>query len=144
MKKHNHSEVDNPDTWPRVNKVVLVGHCGFDQVSLARAVASALPGLAVESVYNAAGLDRHAGPDALLLVNRVLDGRFGTGSGIDLIVDLANQDPAPRMMLISNYPDAQAQAGNAGALPGFGKNEMGTTDTATKLRAATGSGTTDP
>ena len=142
MKKHNPSEVNNHDTRPQINKVVLVGHCGFDQASLARAVASALPGLAVESAYDTDGLDRLAGPDALLLVNRVLDGRFTTGSGIDLIVDLANQDPAPRVMLISNYADAQAQAVQAGALPGFGKSEMGTADTEAKLRAATDMDTT--
>ncbi len=138
MNHDTHSELSSPDADSRLDKVVLVGHCGFDQASLARVVASALPGLAVESAHNTAGLDQHAGPGALLLVNRVLDGRFGTSSGIDLIAELARLDPTPRMMLISNFPDAQAQAVQVGALPGFGKNDMGTPDTAAKLRALAG------
>ncbi len=121
-----------------IQKVVLVGHCGFDQGSISRAVAGALPGLAIESVYNTAGLDQHAGPDALLLVNRVLDGRFVTGSGIDLIAELSSRDVSPLMMLISNFPDAQAQAVQAGALPGFGKSELGSPQTVKKLQALTG------
>jgi len=119
-----------------IAKVVLVGHCGFDQGSIGRAVASALPGVTVESVYNTDGLGQHAGPDALLLVNRVLDGRFGMGSGVDLIGDLAQRDQPPAMMLISNYPEAQAKAVEAGALPGFGKNELGRPETARKLQEA--------
>lgn len=144
MRHDTHSERSSSEAESRLDKIVLVGHCGFDQTSLARAVASALPGLAVESAHNTAGLDQHAGPGALLLVNRVLDGRFGTSSGIDLIAKLARLDPAPRMMLISNFPDAQAQAVQVGALPGFGKNEVGTPDTAAKLQAAAGVDTTSP
>ena len=118
-----------------IGKVVLVGHCGFDQGSIGRAVVKALPGVAVESVYDTADLDRHAGPEALLLVNRVLDGRFGTGSGVDLIAELSRRDNPPKMMLISNYPDAQAKAVEAGALPGFGKNALRDPQTAQKLQA---------
>lgn len=122
-----------------IGKVVLVGHCGLDQGSISRAVAGALPGVAIESVYDTAGLDRHAGPEALLLVNRVLDGRFATGSGIDLIAELSGRDAPPLMMLISNYPDAQAKAVQAGALPGFGKNALGLPETVRKLQAAVAS-----
>jgi len=130
---------DGHDQQGPIGKVVLVGHCGFDQASIGRAVASALtgePGVAVESVYDTAGLEQHAGPDALLLINRVLDGRFGTGSGIDLIADLSRREVPPVMMLISNYPDAQAQAVEAGALPGFGKNELRLPQTVRKLQEA--------
>lgn len=122
----------------QITKVVLVGHCGFDQGSLGRAVASALPGLVVEAVHNTAGLQRHGGPEALLLINRVLDGRFGTGSGVDLIRELSSGEDTASMMLISNYPDAQAHAVQAGAMPGFGKNEMGLPGTVQKLQAAVG------
>jgi len=124
------------DKRTAIRKVVLVGHCGFDQGSIGRAVAGALPGVAIESVYNTAGLNQHAGPDALLLVNRVLDGRFVTGSGVDLIAELSSRDAPPSMMLISNYPDAQAKAVQAGALPGFGKRELGLPQTLRKLQAA--------
>jgi hypothetical protein len=127
-----------PDTQPSVRKVVLVGHCGFDGFGLTRAVKATLPGMAVESVHDAKGLQQHAGSDALLLINRVLDGRFATGSGNELIADLTARPDPPRLMLISNYPDAQARAEADGALPGFGKNELGGPGAADKLRAAAG------
>lgn len=127
---------DLQHTIRSIKKVVLVGHCGFDQSSIGRAVASALPSASVHSANDTASLNQHAGPDALLLVNRVLDGRFDTGSGVDLIADLADRDSPPKMMLISNYPDAQAQAVQAGALPGFGKSELGTPETSQKLTSA--------
>jgi two-component system, chemotaxis family, chemotaxis protein CheY len=141
-------EKSDPDldiTRTTIAKVVLVGHCGFDQGSISRAVAVALPDVAIESAYNTAGLHQHAAPDALLLVNRVLDGRFGTGSGIDLIAELSSRDSPPQMMLISNYPESQAQAVKAGALPGFGKSELGQTATTQKLQSVwDGSHTADP
>jgi len=118
-----------------ITKVVLVGHCGFDQASISRAVAKAIPGVAIELAYNTAGLEPHTGPDALLLINRVLDGRFATASGVDLIAELSSQTPPPLMMLISNYPDAQAKAVQAGALRGFGKSELGRPDMVKKLQA---------
>jgi hypothetical protein len=119
----------------RITKVVLVGHCGFDQGSITRAVAMALPAVQIESVNDTVGLGLHAGPDALLLVNRVLDGQFTTNSGIDLIADLSANDSASLMMLVSNFQDAQAQAIEAGALPGFGKSDLGDPDMVQKLKA---------
>ncbi len=118
-----------------ITKVVLVGHCGFDQASISRAVSAALPGIAIESAYDTAGLNVHSGPDVLMLINRVLDGRFATGSGVDLVADLSDGGTPPLMMLISNYPDAQAKAVQAGALEGFGKNELGQPQTVRKLQA---------
>jgi len=135
MTSSNPAEHHRQDGQAAIGKVVLVGHCGFDQASIGRAVAGALPGVAVESVYDNSGLDQHASPDALLLVNRVLDGRFGTGSGVDLIEQLSGREAPPVMMLISNYPDAQAQAVEAGALRGFGKSELGLPQTAKLLQA---------
>lgn len=135
-----HDPTTQPDQKPAtpIGTVVLVGHCGADRFSLSRAVASILPGVTVKAVNDRQGLSPHHRPDTLLLVNRVLDGRFDAGSGVGLIQQLAEKQPAPRMMLISNYPDAQAQAVKAGALPGFGKSELGDPETARKLRALAG------
>ena len=138
MATHAPTPPADPQPQTPINTVVLVGHCGFDQSSLSRAVAALLPGVAVKSANNTAGLTPYTRPDALLLVNRVLDGRFDAGTGVDLIQQLAGQNPAPKMMLISNYPDAQARAVQAGALPGFGKSEVGLPDTARKLKALAG------
>jgi hypothetical protein len=39
-------------------------------------------------------------------------------------------------MLVSNYPDAQAAAVAAGALPGFGKRELGSARIPELIRSA--------
>lgn len=114
--------------------VALVGHCGFDGSSLTRLAQSALPDAQVVAVNTQSQLDAVAHRQSLLLINRVLDGRFDAGSGLDMIKHLAGQDDAPAMMLISNYPDAQADAVAAGALPGFGKNDIGKAEVSQRLR----------
>ncbi|MEM6504392.1 MAG: hypothetical protein AAF711_02890 [Planctomycetota bacterium] len=117
----------------RIQRVALVGHCGFDSGSLSRFAGAVAPGAEVVRVNDQESLDMIADAQTLLLVNRVLDGRFDVGgSGIDLIQAVAGRDnPAPTM-LISNYEDAQAQAESAGALPGFGKSAI--EDPATRQR----------
>jgi CheY-like chemotaxis protein len=61
----------------------------------------------------------------LVLVNRILD-RDGS-SGLEVISQLKRDDAlhAIPVILVSNYPDAQEQAQNRGALPGFGKANLG-------------------
>lgn len=120
----------------KVSKVLLVGHCGFDSGSLQQAVSQAGGDVPVKMVNDDGALDAEAGADVLLLVNRVLDGRFAAGDGIELIAARAQQAEPPKMMLVSNFPDAQQQAEAAGALPGFGKSDVFSPDTATKLREA--------
>ena len=104
---------------PTIKKVLLVGHCGFDGSSLRRAVSKALPDVKLDAVNDQRKLTQQADSSTLLLVNRVLDGRFESESGVDLIGELAAGDDPPKMMLVSNYADAQAEAEGAGALPGF-------------------------
>jgi hypothetical protein len=105
---------------------VLVGHCGPDSSFLRSAVASSAPGTRIVSAEDQAGLDQilASGP-ALLLVNRILDYGFATQEGVALIAGYRRQ-PNVRCLLISNFPEAQAAAGQAGALPGFGKRQIGT------------------
>lgn len=105
---------------------VLVGHCGPDSSFLRSAVASSAPGTKIVSADDQAGLDQilASGP-ALLLVNRVLDYGFATQEGVTLIAAYRRQ-PKVRCMLISNFPEAQTAAEQAGALPGFGKRQIGT------------------
>ncbi|MEM1028335.1 MAG: hypothetical protein AAGJ38_09655 [Planctomycetota bacterium] len=114
--------------------VALVGHCGFDGSSLTRLAKSALPDAEIVAVNHQKDLDTVAHGQALLLINRVLDGRFDAESSVSMIEQLAERDDAPAMMLISNYPDAQAQAEAAGALPGFGKSDLGRAEITERLR----------
>jgi hypothetical protein len=55
---------------------------------------------------------------------------------VDLIKQLSQQHPNLKMMLITNFPDAQAQAIGLGALPGFGKRQMGSPAVTELLRSA--------
>lgn len=125
-----------PPADAELTHVALVGHCGFDGASLKRLAQQALPDAEVVAVHSQDQLDTHAHRRSLLLINRVLDGRFDASTSLDMIQQLAEKDGAPTMMLISNYPEAQADAVAAGALPGFGKNDMGRPATAQQLRDA--------
>src|SRR4051794_8518628 len=101
-------------------KVVLVGHCGPDTSYLRMAVTSALRGATVLAADDAQELDALLleGVD-LLLFNRELGWGFDESEGVDVIRSLRARHPQVKMMLVSNYAEAQAAAAAAGALPGF-------------------------
>ncbi len=107
-------------------KIVLVGHCGPDSSYLRSAVRSAVPGAQVAAVDDETELRQalQTGVD-LILFNRELDYGFRQSEGVELIASLKKDFPATAMMLISNYPEAQAAAEAVGAAPGFGKREIG-------------------
>jgi two-component system chemotaxis response regulator CheY len=119
-------------------RILLVGHCGPDSYALRSAVGTMIPGAAVEFASDQTALDKQVTQADLLLVNRSLDGDFPADDGVELIRSLAERGAVPRMMLISNYPDAQAEAQAAGALPGFGKRDMYSDETKRRLRTALG------
>lgn len=129
----------NPPTDPTpITHVALVGHCGFDGAALKRLAEQTLPQAQVVAVNTQAQLDEHTKPTSLLLINRVLDGRFDTDSSLEMMKHLAARDHAPPMLLISNYEQAQADAVAAGARPGFGKSEMGSPTAEKKIFDAAG------
>ncbi|MCC7193690.1 MAG: hypothetical protein IT444_13020 [Phycisphaeraceae bacterium] len=102
----------------QLKKILIVGHCGKDGPMLQDALSS-LKGVPALRINDTATLKKEATSDALLLVNRVLEGRFDYSSGIELIESMKKS--AGVKMLISNLPDAQAQAEKVGAVKGFGK-----------------------
>lgn len=120
-------------------RVALVGHCGPDSSYLRIAVSRAGRDVQVVAVDDDADLQRvlAAGVD-LLLLNRQLDYGFEEHEGVALIRKLRTAHPQVKTMLVSNYPDAQAAAVAEGALPGFGKRELGTPRVAELLREALG------
>lgn len=126
----------NPTPAAAFTHVGLVGHCGFDGASLKRLARQALPDAEVVTVHSQDQLEALAHRRSLLLINRVLDGRFVAATSFEMIRQLAGRDDAPTMMLISNHADAQADAVAAGALPGFGKNDIGRPAVAQQLRDA--------
>ena len=113
-----------------------MGHCGFDASTLQSSVQRIAGDIPVMMVNSRAKLDEHSGTGTLMLINRVLDGRLDADGGIDLIAQLSGGDASPKMMLISNYADAQEQAEQAGAMPGFGKSDIRDSATETLLHQA--------
>jgi len=107
-------------------KIALVGHCGPDSSFLRIAVSKAERDATVLMIDDDSDLKRALddGVD-LLLLNRQLDYGFDEREGVALIRKLRANYPGVKTMLVSNYPDAQAAAVAEGALPGFGKREIG-------------------
>ena len=118
-------------------RVVLVGHCGPDSSYLRMVVSRAQRELVVTMADDEQELSRQIehGVD-LMLINRILDYGFEQTDGAALIAELKSKVPDLRMMLVSNYPYAQAEAVAAGALPGFGKRELGSERVTKLLREA--------
>jgi len=107
-------------------RVLSVGQCSADHGSISwtfeRAFdAEVVPAASADEALQKLRQDAYA----LVLVNRVFD--HDGSSGLDL-VQAIKADEALRqvpVMLVSNYEDAQAQAVQAGAVPGFGKSALG-------------------
>ena len=120
-------------------KVALVGHCGPDSTYLRIAVSRAGRDVQVLAADDERQLGRvlAEGVD-LLLFNRQLDFGFEEPEGVAVMRRLRAEHPNVKMMLVSNYEDAQEAAVQAGALPGFGKREIGTPRVTQVLRDAMG------
>jgi CheY-like chemotaxis protein len=120
-------------------RVLDVGQCGFDHPRI-----SAL----LRTQFGAEVVQAHSASDALdrlkkeafdlVLVNRVFDRT--AEEGLDLIRKLKS-DPkssAVPVMLVSNFPESQAEAVAAGAVPGFGKAALEEPATRERLEKALG------
>ena len=120
-------------------KIVLVGHCGPDSSHLRIAISKAGKDVQILAADDDRELSHALGqqPD-LLLVNRELGYGFSETQGVKLIEKLVKQKTPVKTMLVSNYPEAQEEATKAGALPGFGKREVGTPKVTEILQAALG------
>jgi|GEM_PF-573207 len=118
--------------------VALVGHCGPDSFALAQFVRREAPGALVKSISKQRDLDEALETLDALLVNRVLDGRFGNRDGVALIRALRDRTNtnAPIAILVSNFANAQSNAEAAGAAPGFGKDDLRASAAADRLRSA--------
>jgi hypothetical protein len=72
----------------------------------------------------------------LILFNRELGYGFQPEMGVEFIRVLKQKYPAIPMMLISNFPEAQSAALQAGAVAGFGKREIGSPRVSELIKAA--------
>jgi hypothetical protein len=105
-------------------RILLVGHCGFDGPRLEKELSRRFPGAQVMRINSEDDLAREceAGAD-LLLINREPVG-FDT-DGMELVRRQCKSGVRHKVMLVSDYPEAQEEAMSAGAVRGFGKGEIG-------------------
>jgi two-component system chemotaxis response regulator CheY len=119
-------------------KIALVGHCGPDSSYLRMTVMKAAgTGAQILMADDDSELKDalEQGVD-LILFNRELGYGFADKMGVDAIKRLRGTHPNLKTMLVSNYADAQAAAVANGALPGFGKREIGSARVIEVLKAA--------
>ena len=116
-------------------RVLSVGQCGADHYGISSTFRQAF-GAEVEeaSTQDEALRLLRREPYALVLVNRVFDA--DGDSGVDLIRRVKADESlrAVPLLLVSNYADAQREAVDAGAEPGFGKAALGRPEMLDRVR----------
>ncbi len=120
-------------------RVLDVGNCSFDHSSIGRMI---------EGAFDATVLQAHGEEDAfstlqsdqidLVLVNRKLDRDRSDGLEVIKRIKKTDKFASVPVMLITNYPKYQEQAGEAGAEWGFGKEELAAPGTIEKLKMILG------
>jgi CheY-like chemotaxis protein len=127
-------------TMSMAKTVVLAGHCGPDSSYLKMIIKKALGDVHIvaadDSHELSRALEKHA-PD-LILLNRELGYGFDPATGVETVRLLHRSRPELKTMVVTNYPEVQRDAEAAGALPGFGKNELGSHRVLQVLRDAVG------
>lgn len=117
-------------------RVLSVGQCVADHYGISSTLRQAF-GADVEqaSTQDEALQMMHQEPFDLVLVNRILDA--DGDSGVELIRRFKTDEAlrAVPVLLVSNYADAQREAQEAGAEPGFGKASLGRPEMLDRVRA---------
>lgn len=117
-------------------RVLSVGQCVPDHGSISSALKRHFGAevVGVDTLTEAEQYcERNGAPD-LILVNRKLDIDYSDGLEVIRALKAAPTTSAAPVMLVSNYPEYQAQALTVGAVPGFGKAELGQAATLDKFR----------
>ncbi len=116
-------------------RVLSVGQCGYDHGNISRVLEQTFGAEVIPAHSAAEALQQlQREPFALVLVNRVLDA--DGSSGLDLIRRVRSDEKLANVpiMLVSNYEDAQQEAAQAGAAPGFGKAAVGRPEMTLRLK----------
>jgi len=119
-----------------MKSILDIGQCDHDHGLLTKLATKANAN--ITRAYTAADAFEKLSsqPFDLVWVNRMLDS--DNSYGIEIIKDIKN-DPklgSTPVMLVSNFPEAQADAQKVGALAGFGKDGLSAPDTLAKVVAA--------
>jgi two-component system chemotaxis response regulator CheY len=116
-------------------RVLDVGNCVPDHAAIRRLIESNFEASVTQAADLSSALaELQREPADLVLVNRKLDLDYSDGLAIVRHLKADPQWSATPVMLITNYPEYQAEAVAAGAEPGFGKQELRTNETLEKLR----------
>lgn len=120
-------------------RILSIGQCAADNFGLTTFFrghfsAEVHPVSTAAQALEAARKDKYD----LVLVNRLLD--YDGTQGMDIIRRM-KADPQLKtlpVMLVSNFANAQMEAEAAGALPGFGKAQLGDAQTVERIEAVLG------
>lgn len=112
-----------------------MGQCGYDDSRIGQLLQEAC-NAALDRSDDLAGarLALQGGRYDLVLVNRLLD--RDRSSGLTVIENILSESGTPAVMLVSDLPEAQAEAERLGALPGFGKAALHRPETIKRIKAA--------
>jgi DNA-binding response OmpR family regulator len=106
-------------------QVLSVGQCAFDHAALCRLIEGRFNARVVPAATAGEAIAALAGqPFDLVLVNRVFDADGGLGLEFIRRVKSDGACSNVPLMLITNFPEHEAQAVAAGAVPGFGKRDL--------------------
>src|ERR1700753_4148208 len=120
-------------------RVLDVVQCVPDHFAIRRLLESRFGAVVVQAHGLADALTQMRNePVDLVLINRKLDADYSDGMAILSAIKADAALSTVPVMLVSNYADAQATAIAAGAIPGFGKAELGSAATAKKLQPVLG------
>lgn len=121
-------------------RVLSIGQCGPDHAAISgllrREFGAEVVG--VDTLQDAEQYCQRNGAPDLILVNRKLDVDYSDGLVLITLLKAAAIIAATPVMLVSNYPEYQAEAVALGALSGFGKAELSQSATLEKLRPILG------
>lgn len=115
-------------------RVLDVGQCSPDHAAIVRLIERQFDAEVVRAdQLDDTLVELARGPVALVLINRKLDIDYSDGMNILAHLKANARYAAIPVMLVTNYPEHQAAAIAAGAEPGFGKAQLGSPDTLTRL-----------
>lgn len=121
-------------------RVLSIGQCCADHSSIQRTFQQHFGAeVASADTLEEALSSIRQGPFDLVLVNRVLDA--DGASGLNVIRRIKQEATGQNLpvMLVSNYEDAQREAEDLGAVPGFGKAALGQPRMLARVKAYLGS-----
>ena len=121
-------------------KIVLnVGQCRPDTAAITHFLTSNLGAQVINADLPGDSMTAlRAQPVDLVLINRKLDADYSDGMDILAAIKADLALAHIPVMLVSNFPEWQEKAIDAGATYGFGKAELNSTDTIDRVRGALG------